>query len=365
MKHIKQAFGYIILAIVLLALAVFIGNWLGKKKNNAPPGFELTSIPSIFVKDRIIDVGMISPHLPVEVTFDLFNSSEKTYIVKRIAADCGCVTADLTDKKLTPNKHLPVKAKIDPSLLSGSAFQKKILVELLQQGQEEVLKDMFAFKGMIDRTGTLLAWPGILDFGNIVADSNSSKTFYLKADNAILDKIPDLIETKYSSEVLIELSEIEYKHKTGAKAIKVNLSIPKDSPKGIFKSSIVVKVDDSPPKSITIPIKAKVDNDIMINPNRLYMTIADNETSTSVNLTLSSVTGKQLDIKEISSFLPIQWSVKCHTKNDRTLLGITITPKDDINLDKTLRGDIQIDLNNTKYVVPIVLVPVYINSKNS
>ncbi len=115
-SHIENWWYYIISTLVCCIFAIGAGSRLGMATRRAkvPRGYEPTNIPGIFVKDRIADLGMISPDLLVDITFDLFNSSKNTYIVKHVSASCGCATINLTEHALQPDNSLAIPVKMDP-----------------------------------------------------------------------------------------------------------------------------------------------------------------------------------------------------------------------------------------------------------
>lgn len=356
--NIRKNCGYLTFGTVMCVVAIGAGSWLGvaKRRAKVPRGYEPTNIPGIFVKDRIADLGMISPDRLVDVTFDLFNSSKNTYIVKRVSAACGCATVNLTEHALQPNNSLAIPVKMDTSKLGGNAFKKGVLVELTHQGQEQIWKDVFHLKGTIDRSGTFTVWPGILDYGDTVVEANLQRTIYFKADEALLKVLPSVIEIKHPSEA-INLPRVEYTGNLRVKTVEVRLTIPKMAANGLFESSITIKVAEPLSRQIIIPVLARVNDDVSISPERIFMTVSDEENRNSVDLTLRSVTGKKLFVKEISSSLPLELLIRKEA-GPKNILIITIKPDKDAHHDKSLCGDIQIEMSNgTRHIVPAVLIP--------
>ncbi len=354
----KKWWYYITLSIVCCVVAIGAGSWLGvaKRRAKVPRGYEETNIPGIFVRDRIADLGMISPNRLVDMTFDLFNSSKNTYIVKHVSASCGCATINLTEQVLQPDSSLAIPVKMDASKLGGNVFKKGVLVELAHQGQEKNWKDVFHLKGTIDRSGTFTVWPGILDYGDTVVEANLKRMIYFKADEALLKVLPSVIEITHKSEA-INLPRIDYSGILQIKSVEVRLTIPIDTVTGVFKSLITVEVAGSPPRLLVIPVQARVVDDINVIPERIFMTVSDEENCNSVDLTLRSVTGKQISVKEISSSLPLQWLIKKDAASNSTLI-ITFMPDESVHSNKSLCGDIQIEMSdNKKHIVPVVLIP--------
>ena len=349
---------YLAFGFVLCLLAVVIGTWLGwTMRANAPAGYELTGIPGIYVKDRTTDLGMISPNRLVEATFDLFNANKKAYVVKNVSADCGCATVNLTDQTLRPNESLKVPLKVDTSKLKGNAFRKGVLVELTRPGHEHVWKDVFRLAGTIDRSGTFIVWPGSLDYGDVAFGTNSHKTLYFKADQALLEVLPPAIEIKQPSEML-SLPQVKYTGRLAIKPIEVRLAIAKVTQSEMFESSINVEVAGSPPRQIVIPVRARLVDGVIIRPESIYMAVSTEGNRPSVDLTLRSAHGERLSIKEISSSLPLKWAVDKEPTSDSALV-VTFMPSDGADPDGPLCGDIQIQMSNgSRQTVPGVMVPV-------
>lgn len=362
--NIRKNCGYLTFVTVICVVAIGAGSWLGvaKRRAKVPRGYEPTNIPGIFVKDRIADLGMISPDRLVDVTFDFFNSSKNTYIVKRVSAACGCATVSLTEHALQPNNSFAIPVKMDTSKLGGNAFKKGVLIELTREGQKQIWKDVFHLKGTIDRSGTFTVWPGILDYGDVVLGESTYKTIYFKADEALLKVLPSVIKIEHPPEVL-NLPNVEYSHNIRFKSVEVRLAISNEAVTGIFESSITIQIDGPPPRRMVIPVLARVIDEVTVSPERIYMTVSNQNNQDSVDLMLCSINGRKPSVKTISSSLPVRWIIRKESTPKDTLI-ITIKPDKDAHQDKSLCGDIQIEMSNgTRHILPIVLVPLNFGSK--
>ncbi len=214
---------------------------------------------------------------------------------------------------------------------------------------------MFHLKGRIDRSGTFTVWPGILDYGDAVIEANLQKTIYFKADEALIKVLPSVIEITHQSE-MVKLPKVEYSGNFRVKSIEVRLTIPSEAVAGIFESSITIEIDEFPPRRMVIPVQARVFDDIKVIPERIFMTVSDEDNYNSVDLTLRSVTGKQLTVKEISSSLPRKWLIKKDVDSN-SIINITFMHDESVPLNQSLCGDIQIEMSdNTKHMVPIALI---------
>lgn len=358
MAYVRRYWAYPMFGLVLCVLAVAVGSWLGSARQaKAPPGFKPTTIPGVFVKDRVADFGLISPNRLVEATFDLFNAGRKTYVVKQVSADCGCATVNLTNRALEPGKSLSVPLSIDASKLKSNAFRKGVLVELTRQGQSQVWKDVFRLAGTIDRSGPFVVWPGTLDYGNVAYGTNPHKTIYFKADRALLKSLPPVIEINRPSEML-SLPQVEYTGMLAIKPVQVRLAIGKEARSEKFESSINVEVTGSPPRRMVIPVCARVVDGVIVSPESIFMVVSTDGNRPSTSVTLRSADGEQLSIKDISSSLPLEWAIDRQPASDGALI-VTFMPSDEADLGGPLCGDIQIEMSNgSKHTVPCALIPV-------
>ena len=156
---------YAFSGVLLCTVAWLVGGWFGHLRTRPPAGFEATAIPGVFVDRRIVDLGMIIPDRGVQETFRLVNRGSSTYVVKKATTDCGCASVDLTDEALPPGGSLSIPLKINTSGLPGDSFKKGVLVDLSRVGYQDSYKDAFHIEGKLDRSGTCMAWPGIIDCG--------------------------------------------------------------------------------------------------------------------------------------------------------------------------------------------------------
>jgi hypothetical protein len=252
----------------LLVAVWIVGDWLGTSHHKkVTSGLEPTAFPGVFVDHRVADMGLVASDQIAEATFTLHNLGQQSYSVKKITASCSCAIVDLTKAPLPARGSLSIPVRMSTSsILTNDSFEKSLLIELSQDHGDPNLKDLFKFQGRIDRSGTFVAWPAVIDCGDTLPGERVSATAYFKADSKLLDQLPSEIEVSGPS-YEIKLSPADHCRKLGLKPVHVILTIPSSAPEGPFASSITVKTPVQPARSIQVVLRARITRGIVVSPD--------------------------------------------------------------------------------------------------
>jgi hypothetical protein len=350
----------IISGIGVCMIACTVGFFMGKSKlyKNIPSGYEPTPIKEICVKEREIDVGEVSPDQVVKSSFELLNICNKPITIKEVKASCGCTTTDLSKRVVLPDKNLIVPLTIDISKISDISFQKAIWV-----GFEEIHGDpnqniVFQIKGLIDRDGKVLAWPNVLDFGNVIPGQDYKIKVYLRASNQLLSNLPETILIDELKDKILSVKISPEKTKTEVKAVNVALQIPDSAAFNSLNTSLAIKFQTSPPRQVTFQIKANITPGFIVEPKKIYFSTSNTEKTSPVDVKIESINAElPVGISEISSELPIEWKLINSNMKGKQILRVQ--PSNNLNLSSVKTGQLLIRFsNNFRQEISVVLVPI-------
>jgi hypothetical protein len=241
------------------------------------------------------------------------------------------------------------------SILTDDAFEKAVLVELSQDNGDPNLKDVFRFKGQIDRSGTFVAWPGVIDCGDTVPNGKISATVYFKADLKLLEQLPSEIEVSKPSHE-INLSPVDHSKRLGVKPVRLVSTIPANAPEGPFTSSITVKTPVQPIRTAHVVLRARITSGVAVTPEQVFIAVAQNGTPVRAIVTVRSIDERPLAVDRVTTSLPLDWTVRHEQQGDHALV-VVLSCAETRFTNWPLRDTVMIRLTDGRTVaVPVVMV---------
>ena len=366
-KHNITKIYFLLFGIGSCVLACIIGYSLGKNKlyKNIPSGYEPTPIKNICIRENIIDVGEVSRGQLVKSSFELLNIGKEPLTIKEVKTSCGCTTADLSKRIVFPGKNLIVPLTINTSKINGNNFQKALRVGFEEINDDPNKSIVFQIKGLIDLTGKVLAWPNVLDFGNMVPGQQSKQKVYFRASNQLTENLPNTIFIDELKEKILNIKTSRENTKSDTKTIDITLKIPDSAIYGELDSMLSVVFQTIPSRIATFQIKANITPGFFIKPTSLYLSVTSTGQSNTADIKIEYVNSKQpIEIREISSELPIKWElIDCDTEGMRIIRVKTV---ENIELTSVKNGKLTMRFgNNFLQDIKVVLVPIESPSGNS
>ena len=362
-KKIPFLFGCFGICVV----ASFISFALCKSviKKNIPKGYKPTLIREVYIKGNIIDVGEVSRDQLVISSFELLNIGKKPITIKKVKSSCGCIKADLLKRVVIPGENLIVPLTLDISKISSTSFQKKLLVEFENMKGEHNTGIVFIMQGLIDHSGKVLAWPNILDFGDVIAGQKRSKKVSFRASTKLTTNLPEVILMDELKEKIVNVQISHEKNKSSMKTIDIALKIPDSAKFGELNSKLTVKFQTSPPREVVFQIRAHIFSGVTVEPQKIYLSVSNKKNNNTTDVIIESLnTEHPIEINEISSELPIKWEVINFDTNGKWILRIQ--PLDNLNLSDVECGVLVIHFNNkSQQEIKVFLVPLCLPSDNS
>jgi len=362
-----QKMSFLFGCFVICVAASFIGFNLGKSKikKNIPKGYEPTPIRGVYCKGKIIDVGEVSRDQLVISSFELLNIGKKPITIKKVKSSCGCTTADLSKCEVRPGENLIIPLTIDISKISSTSFQKNLLVEFENMKSEHNTGIVFKIQGLIDHNGKVLAWPNILDFGNIIAGQERRKKVSFRASTKLIANLPKLILMDELKEKIVNVKISQEKNKSGMKTIDIALKIPDSATFGELNSKLTVKFQTSPTREVVFQIRAHISSGVTVEPQKIYLSVSNKKNNKTMDVKIKSLNTEQpIEINEIFTELPIKWEVINSDTNGKWILRIQ--PLDNLNLSDVESGILVIHFNNkSQQEIKVFLVPLCLPPDNS
>jgi hypothetical protein len=352
---------YIYVGVVTLGFCAIvwgIGGWLGALHAQEAAGdLEPTAFPDVFVDHRTVDLGFIPPDHTAEAKFTLHNSGRDSYTVTKVTTSCGCATVNLANTSIPPAGSLVIPVRVNTSsLLTQSGFEKAVLVELNHIRGDPNLKDVFKFKGRIDRSGTFVVWPSAIDCSDTVPGRQISGTVYFKADLRLLEQLPSEIESLSPTQE-IRLVPVDYAGRLGVKRIRIVSTIPANAAEGLFTSCLVVKTPGQTAQTVQITLRSRITNGIAVTPEKVFLSVVRGKTPVQALITIRSIDERPLAIDRISASFPLDWSLPSGPQEARTLV-IVLSYKEPQSGDRSLCSTVTIHLRDGRTAnFGLVIVP--------
>jgi hypothetical protein len=184
----------------------------------------------------------------VEHAFRIHNATDVEVSVGEITPECGCMTANNSPEILRPGTTHSISVRFTPSAAPGP-FEKRVLVKLDTPISRAI---PLTVTGSLAPSPVLLAYPGIVDFGEVLPGDSVYRTARL---------------ARYDGSD-VALRSVEFRESKCASACSISketetdligISIVNDgSIEGDVKGSILIRTAHAIFPSIEIPLKAKL-----------------------------------------------------------------------------------------------------------
>jgi hypothetical protein len=83
------------------------------------PKSKLSEVPQLYIAQKIIDIGIISPDSVVKKTITLANLGKKELEIRKIQGNCTCLTLELAKSALAPGEKLDLNLVFDTAGRKG------------------------------------------------------------------------------------------------------------------------------------------------------------------------------------------------------------------------------------------------------
>ena len=154
-----------------------------------------TSGGSLTLDEYMADLGAMRRGEAREYSIQLHNRGDRALAVKDVRANCTCSVPVLDKKQLAPSESTTLRFRFTaPSTAGGAEGACFILTD---DAREPVTK--LAIRAVVE--ATYVAYPNVLNFGNVRIGSPAEKTFEIVRESAELP-VPEVLRIQYDSEIL-------------------------------------------------------------------------------------------------------------------------------------------------------------------
>ncbi len=347
-------------SILILLLVYALGSC--RKRQQILSEFEETEIEDVYIRQRIVNLGVIESNEVAVANFEIINMGDQTLNIKDVKPGCGCTTVALSNRVLLPGDTLLIPVKLDVSQTSGTTFRKGILVIFTGVREEKVKNLTLVLTGRVNRPSVILTVvPSILDYGDVKSGTVVRRTIYFRGNSNVLSFLPGSVEIHEPKNYTLPINHVEgssdVQSNVQSKMVEFSMKFPKTFAAGHFRSSITIEIDGAVTERLIIPVKACVYSQISVKPGNIYLATSAENPPPHVDLTLNSLDEYPVVIGNIFCDLPLQWEIL--DSPIEYMLTVRVRLKEGITLVKPMYGQMVIDVNELgPQIVPVFLLPI-------
>lgn len=244
--------------------------------------------PKISTSDSTYNFGSVSEGSKVEHTFLIKNTGNADLHIKQIITSCGCTVADVAKKILKPGESTNLKVVFRTSGFSGD-LSKMVHVYSNSLGSSE---KVFVIKGNVI-TGVKVI-PSRLSYGvkwyKNIKDMQAYEDVVVETQEGI--KISDSYRmSKYLDAKVLEKSD---------NRLKLRVFLKDAIPTGEFRDRIVVDLIGGNKQSIDIPVFARVQGDVYLEPSTIFFGVLDGDVKERV-VRINNLSDRYLKVTKLKS----------------------------------------------------------------
>ncbi len=256
------------------------------------------SVPKMIIGSSTHDFGTVLQGTPVQHSFSIQNSGEAPLKIEHIHTACGCTAAVLDSDTIQPKQKTELRVTFDTNGFQGA----KVKTVRIYTNDPKQSSALFTLQGTVE--------PDIdvsrqrLHFGEIRrGDKPSLEVTVSASKNAAASgteiKIGDVTTRSEFLQLSVTPESGEHSRK------KIVLTLKENIPIGVFRDRVVVKTTSKNNPVINIPVFAKVNGDIRVEPPVVSFGLLDGplESSVSQLIRVKSQNGRATKVRSVSSDL--------------------------------------------------------------
>lgn len=219
---------------------------------------ESFATPRLVLPKVTYDFKSVQEGEVVKAAFNLKNQGSSALLIKKIFPACGCTVAEMTSKEIAPGKTGTLKVNFDTSGFHG----QKIKTVRLFTNDPKRSTVVLSIQGKVKRD--IEIEPSRLYFGATVKGSNKTVSANITTSKgvSILGIIP-------------RSDDINVVEKNIPGGIRITAKLSDDVPVGILRNRIVVKTNSKHNPVLNIPVFARVEGDLNMNPSDVSFGLID------------------------------------------------------------------------------------------
>lgn len=344
----------LVISMAGIGVSTLHGYWIAPHRGGVPAG-----LAGLKVVQPTIDVGLLAEREVASAVFELINNGDSEYRIADVKTSCGCTVAELDRRVLRPHETCRIEAKVKSDLVprkrdaSTSRFTTAIKLNVESNTSSGIVGLEIA--GTVQSRPTLLAVPGILNFGPVSPGRPASKTIRFRGPTAMLNALPAEVGLETKRDQTIHLGYLpNHDSRVSEKEVVFTLADRGREEYGPFEARLLITRDGPSQLRLLVPVRGEVSAPVTVQPPRLLFTHPKQEATLVFRSPL-----RDLRLRSIDTDLPVDvtTSSAAHDNEIQSRVTVRVSVREGVTLPFFASDTIKFRFENPDYQVgvPVVL----------
>ncbi len=258
-------------------VALIVGGWITTGSASAQAAPDLNWAEKMFEKLNL-DFGVVARGAECKTQLKVRNIYQETINITNVSTSCGCSAAKPSANQILSGQEAYIEISMDTARFMREKTSSA-LVTLSEPTKGLRMEVKIPLKVYI-RTDVVLT-PGSVNFGAVDVGAGAERKITLAYAGRADWKIKNIVSPKpYLTAQAVETSRSAVTG-VGSANYDVIVTLAADAPTGFLREQLTLITDDQANPNVPLPVEARVEADVLIEPSELTLgTVAAGQSKT-------------------------------------------------------------------------------------